>query len=136
MSDEPRQNWDVRILEKWIAERSGSANTEPGVEEVLVAFARWKSWEGSYEIGAAQEKERLDRLLNRLPPERWDDLKELVGQVDDGLLLEVMHYSAQNALAESKQMVRDLENATEASDRDADKSRSEPDGDQGGEPRM
>ncbi|ODA66037.1 hypothetical protein A7A08_03051 [Methyloligella halotolerans] len=101
-----------------------------------MAYARWTSWEGSYAIAAAQEKERLDRLLDQLPPERWEDLKELVGQVDDRLLLEVMRYSSQRALEESKQMVRDLEALRDAPDRDAKEKPSEPDSDESNEPRM
>jgi muconolactone delta-isomerase len=135
MSDEPREIWDVRRLEERIAQRSGD-DAAPGVEEVLIAFARWKSWEDTYGIAAAQEKERLDRLLDRLPPERWEHTKELVGQVDDALLLELMHYSTKRALEESKQMVRELETLRDDPDKEATDSHSEPDDDAGNEPHM
>ena len=55
------------------------------------------------------ELHRLDQLLDSVDADAWSQLKEMVGLIDDRLLAEVMRYSAKRALAQTKELVDQLE---------------------------
>jgi hypothetical protein len=101
--------WDTAALEARVAARRAAEQQVPGVDEVLLAYARWKG--RTYEAGVDRdaEKAKLDELLDTMEPERWQELKEMIGEVDDKLLVEVMRYSAGRALEQNQEMVRKIE---------------------------
>lgn len=109
MPEKQQPAWDISGLAARIERRRQTDDHAPAIEDALLAYVRWKSAVGVWDIAAAQEKEALDRVLDSLEPERWQDIKELVDEVDNRLLLEVMHYSSERALEESREMVRELE---------------------------
>lgn len=107
MTDEPSaQPVSLDALDARIARRRESGESPSALEQVLLAFARWQH---SADVERASCKEALDQQLDRLEPEQWRDLKEMIGEIDDRLLLEVMQYSAERALAQSQELVREVE---------------------------
>src|SRR5690606_24644874 len=92
----------------------------PGVDEVVLAYARWKG--RTHELGVDREAEKatLDRLLDDIEPEEWRELKDIIGEVDDKLLVEVMRYSAERALEQSKELVRDIKGLESEHEQDMD----------------
>lgn len=101
--------WDPTPLKARIAARRQVEARAPGVDEVVLAYARWKG--RTHEIGVDREAEKatLDRLMDEIEPEQWRELKDIIGEVDDKLLVEVMRYSAERALEQNKELVREIE---------------------------
>lgn len=90
-------DWDMSELQAELDKRKRLGKAGP-IDEVVLTYARWLQDTDAPASDRDKTQQSLDRQLDDIDPDRWADLKELVGLVDDRLLKEVMVYSGRRAL--------------------------------------
>lgn len=95
-------DWNMSALREQVEQRR-RLRQAGSVDEIVLAFARWRGRTQELGCNREAEKQKLDSLLDGIDPDAWSELKELVGLVDDRLLKEVMVYSSRRSLEQLKQ---------------------------------
>lgn len=98
------------------------------IEAVALAFARWQGMTQETGIDRDAAKAEVDRLLDDIEPDAWDNMKDMIGQSRDDVLAELMVYSLGRAHGQVKAMVKDLEAEDEGSRKLREKEAEEDDG--------
>ena len=100
--------WDLDAVRDEVARRKRLSEAGP-IDEIVLAYARWQGKTQELGLDPEAEQHQLDQLLDSVDADAWSQLKEMVGLIDDRLLAEVMRYSAKRALAQTKELVDQLE---------------------------
>lgn len=102
-SDMTDDSWDLGAVYRRLEARGDAGGVNVCVEDVLLAYARWKGRTDEPAIEPEKAKDNLDKLLDAIEPDAWNGVKELIGEeVSESLVVGTMRYAQQRGLEQTK----------------------------------
>lgn len=102
--------WDMQAVFRRLAKRGTDGEPDVQVEDVLLAYARWQGKTDEANVDAGHAKAVLDGLLDRIEPDAWNGLKELIGEdVSEDLVVGTMRYAQQRGLNQTQSLHKEVQ---------------------------